>query len=171
MWTDLTTLQTVTVLADQLGCGERSLSSNLCTLPFSTALSISYFVVQNHRTDNYTDTGERLNTRGGNGALTTDCNTRQAPSMKNPKRLDSIHNRRWLIQCKHQVPCTFHHKHRNRYKIQLQQTDFWEPTDNRMETLNRQMWLKFKIGFMKPLCEFIQKRNNAWIGILNCLYN
>jgi len=100
-WTDLTTLQTVTVLADQLGCGERSLSSSLCTLPFSTALWISPLVIQNHRTDNYTDIGKWLNTRGGNGALTTDCNTRQAQSMKNRKRLDSIHNRRWLIQCKH----------------------------------------------------------------------
>jgi len=101
MWTDLTTLQTATVLAEKLGRGERSLSSILCTLPFSTASSISHLVVQIHRTDNYTDIGERLNTRGGNGALTTGCNTRQAPSMKNPKRLDSIHNRRWLIQCKH----------------------------------------------------------------------
>jgi len=101
MWTDLTTLQTVTVLADELGRGERSISSNLCTLSFSIALSISPLEVQNHRTDNYTDIGEGLNTRGGNGALTTECKTRQAPSMKNPKRLDSIHNRRWLIQCKH----------------------------------------------------------------------
>ena len=127
MWTDLTTLQTVTALADQLGCGQRSLSSILCTLPLSTALSISPLVVQNHRTDNYTVIGEGLNTRGGNGALTTDCNTRggngdlttdcntrggnvalntdcntrQATSIKNPKRLDSIHNKRWLIQRKH----------------------------------------------------------------------
>jgi hypothetical protein len=58
MWTDLTTLQTVTVLADQLGCGERSLSSILWTLPFPKALSISPLVVQNDHTDNYTDIGE-----------------------------------------------------------------------------------------------------------------
>ena len=52
MRTDLTTLPTFTVLVDQLGRGERSLSSILCTSPFSTALSISLLVAQNHRTDN-----------------------------------------------------------------------------------------------------------------------
>jgi len=85
MWTDLTTLQTVTVLADQLECGERSLSSILCTLSFPTALSVSPLVVQIHRTDNYTVIGEGLNKRSGSGTLTTDCNTIQSPSMKNPK--------------------------------------------------------------------------------------
>ena len=33
---------------------------------------------------------------------------------------------------------------------------FWEPTDNKMEMLNRQMRLKFNIGFTKPLSEFTQ---------------
>jgi hypothetical protein len=39
----------------------------------------------------------------------------------------------------------------------------WQQTDNRMEILNiqmemlnTQMWLKFKIGFKKPICEFIK---------------
>jgi hypothetical protein len=41
MWTDLTTLQNVKVLTDQLGCGEGSLFSILCTLQFSTALSVT----------------------------------------------------------------------------------------------------------------------------------
>ena len=47
----------------------------------------------------------------------------------------------------------------------------WEMTDKRREMLNTQIWVKFKIGFVKPLCEFIQKGNNAQIIILNCLYN
>jgi hypothetical protein len=77
MWTNQTTLQTLTLLADRLGIEERNLSSILLTLPFSTALSVSLLGVQNYHTDNKSDIGEGHNTRGRKGALTTDQKTRK----------------------------------------------------------------------------------------------
>jgi len=56
-------------------------------------------------------------------------------------------------------------------KFSYSKLHIWEPMDNRLEMLNTQRWLKFQTGYTKPLCQFIQKRNNAWIVILNCLYN
>jgi hypothetical protein len=44
------------------------------------------------------DTGEGPNTRGGKGALTSDCKTRKTSPIHQPTKM-TWHNRHWLTQC------------------------------------------------------------------------
>jgi hypothetical protein len=94
MRTNLTAWQTLTLLADGPGSGQRSYST-LWTLPFSTVLTFSSLVVQNYHANYSTAIGEGPNTRGGKGALNSDHKTRMISPILQLKTLDTWHNKHW----------------------------------------------------------------------------
>ena len=119
MWTNLTTWQTFTVLADGFGNGQKAI------LPFSGPYHFQQ-LYHSHllwlkiiTLSLQTDISERSNRRGRKGASTSDCKTkRQALTTSQLKRLDLRHNRHWLMQCKRTRchACSTKHKTRTKYK-------------------------------------------------------
>ena len=139
MWKNLSAWQTLTLLADGLGNGQRCYSSFFWTLPLSTALLFSLLVVQNYHT------------------VILDCKTKKTSPIHEPTKKTFLEtHRHWLMQCKRIrcLVCLTKHKTITKYKcsecdIGLCATQcfdvyhtklcFWEPADTKMEKRNTQL--------------------------------
>ena len=155
---NLTAWQSITLLADGLGNGQRSYSSKYGPYHFQqlyhsclSCFKIITLTVQ-------TDIGEGLNTRGGKGALTSDRKMKKTSLINEPNtRLDSRHSRHWLVQCK-RIQChlcsarnketrtTYKSRECNIgfcatpcFKVLSHKLHFWEPGDTKMEKRNTQL--------------------------------